>query len=52
MKVLEGKAAIAIWCRDLGIFSLEKQEVKEDNCLTFIEILEKLYYIIYLYYLL
>ena len=42
-KVWEGNAAIAIWFKDMGIFSPEKQEMKEDNYLTFTEIIEKLY---------
>ena len=42
-KVWEGNAAIAVWFKDLGIFSLEKQEMKEDNYLTFTAIIEKLY---------
>ena len=43
MKVWEGNAALAIWFKGLGIFSLEKQEMKEDNYLTFTEVMEKLY---------
>lgn len=43
MKVWEGSTALAIWFKGLGIFSLEKQEMKEDNCLTFTEVTEKLY---------
>lgn len=42
-KVWEGNTATAIWFKDLGIFSLEKQEMKEDNYLTFTEIIENLY---------